>query len=150
MQKYRKAFLILMFTTLSVAGFSQANDSLEVRKFYEQNLIRWEGGSRYFKNNVALPVRKLELEYLYSKDAMKEFGKYKTEKTIGITGFVLTAALLTTSIVTTNTRNRRINYNTGYLIASAVTLSASITITIKSKRHLGRSVWLYNRDTLLR
>lgn len=135
-------FFLLLFRSQSSA---QNQDSVAIKKYYEENAILWLGGSRYYKNSQSFPLRSLKGELKFSPAARVEFDQFRRNRTYSTIGLVATGGLLVSSLLVKNRHTK-----TTLLVGSAVTLSISIPFTIKKQSHLSRAIWYYNRDILLR
>lgn len=136
------SFFLLMIRSHSSA---QNQDSVAIRKYYEENAILWLGGSRYYKHNQSFPLKSLKTEMKFSPAAMVELDQFRRSRTYSTIGLVATGGLLVSSFLVKNRHTK-----TTLLVGSAVTLSISIPFTIKKQSHLSRAIWYYNRDILLR
>ncbi len=135
--------LLFLLTTSQIAAQNQ--DSLAIKKYYEENAILWLGWTKYIKNNQSFPLKNLKKEIIFSPDAIHEFSLYRRNRTYLNVSTVIGSGLFVSSFVAkdTDTRLRR-------LAISMAVLTFSIPISFNTSKHLSRAIWLHNRDTLLR
>lgn len=141
--------ILILFNLLFLLAASQIaaqnQDSLAIKKYYEQNAILWLGWTKYIKNNKSFPLKNLKKEIIFSPDAIHEFSLYRRNRTYLNVSTVIGSGLFVSSFVAkdTDTRLRR-------LAISMAVLTFSIPISFNTSKHLSRSIWLHNRDILLR
>lgn len=141
--------LFILFNLLFLLSCSQLRaqnqDSVAIKKYYEENAILWLGKAKYFKNYQPYPLKNLKNEIKFSPDAKYEFTQYRRNRKILIGSLIATEVLAISSILATDTRAK-----VGLLAGSLIGLSIAIPASSKSMSHLSKSIWLHNRDILLR
>ncbi|MBK5279107.1 MAG: hypothetical protein JJE09_09625 [Bacteroidia bacterium] len=139
----------LLFTSLlffsSVQALAQNSDSIAIKKYYEANAILWLGKTKYFKNNQSFPLKQLKTEIKFSPDATYEFDQYRRNLKILMASIIATEVLAISSILAIDPYVKL-----GLLGGSLITLSIALPANSKTWAHLNRSIWLHNRDILLR
>lgn len=136
----------IFFLFIPVPSLCQNTDSIAIRKYYQENSILWLGSGKYYKNEVAYPLRRLKTEMSGSPDALFEFKKYRKQETFAKIGFAAGTGLIVASFF-----ERRRHYSTSsYIYAGVAVVAVSIPLHLGANKHLGRAVWYYNRDILLR
>ena len=140
------AILFNCFFLLSIfQSQGQNQDSLTIRKYYEQNTILWPGWTRYYKNNQSFPLRNLKNEINLSPDAIHEFALYRRNRT-GLNVTMIAGTGLFVAALLVNDRQTKL----GLLAASTLTVAISLPFSFSTSSHLSRAIWLHNRDIILR
>lgn len=141
--------ICILFNLLFLLAFSQLaaqnQDSVAIKKYYEENAILWLGWTKYIKNNQSFPLKNLEKEIIFSPDATHEFSRYKRNRTyLSISAFVGSGLYLSALLA----KDREVKL--GMFAGSLVAFSFSIPLSFNTSKHLSRAIWLHNRDILLR
>ncbi len=141
--------IFLLLSLLYLMAFSQLaaqnQDSVAIKKYYEENAIIWLGWTKYIKNNQTFPLKNLEKEIIFSPDAIHEFSKYRRYRTYLTISAIVGGGLYLSALVA---KDREVKL--GMFAGSLVALSFSIPFSFDTSKHLSRAVWLHNRDILLR
>ena len=141
--------LFILFNLLFLLSCSQLSaqnqDSVAIKKYYEENAILWLGWTKYIKNNQSFPLKNLEKEIVFSPDAIHEFSKYRRYRTYLNISAIVGGGLYLSALVA---KDREVKL--GMFAGSLVALSFSIPFSLNTSKHLSRAVWLHNRDILLR
>ncbi len=124
---------------------AQNQDSVAIKKYYEENAILWLGWTKYYKNNQSFPLKNLKKEIIFSPDAIHEFSQYKRNRTYLNVTAIVGGGLFFSAFVVKDTEIKL-----GMLAGSIAVLTFSIPISLNTSKHLSRSIWLHNRDILLR
>ncbi len=142
----RLLFLLGGFILLTLSQVhAQNQDSVAIKKYYEENAIYWLGWTTYYKNNQLFPLRDLKKEIILSPDAIYEFEKYKHNRTgLEISGAIGLGLFFSSFLV--QDRQTKV----GLLAGSAVALTISLPMSLSTGKHLSRAIWLHNRDVLLK
>jgi hypothetical protein len=130
-----------MFTS----ALAIAQDTTLARKYQEKTIFVY--GGKYLLDNQRLPKSSLKLllnKYPESRNEFEIFRKWKTGANIlnaGSLAFYMAAI------------SQLINYNyqkfQTFVTASFVTSMISLPIGRQAKKHFDKSVWLYNKNTLI-
>ncbi len=135
------AFMGLVLATTGVAQ----SDSLAIRRYYEKNTIYWPGRNTYVKADQHYPLKNLRHEFEFSKEAQLEWREHKRDKRRAIICLVVAQTLLLGGAISDEPI---------VLLTAAggagILLSVSVRHSNRSFAHLNRSVWVHNRDVLLR
>ncbi len=134
-----------LFLLTWLCAKAQNQDSVAIKKFYEENTIYWTGSTKYIKNYQYFPLRDLKKEIRLSPDAIHEYEQYRRNDRFLKTAFLASGAMLVSAILV---KNRQVKL--GLLTGSVITATIAIPISFKSSAHLGRAIWLHNRDVLLK
>ena len=137
--------LSFFFLLVGISLSAQSQDSLEFKKYYEQNAILWTGWTKYYKNNKAYPLKDLRKEITFSAEAQNELALYRRNRTFLTIGMITTAGLLISSALVEN-QDLRIRLAT----ASVVTATISLPFSFSTSKHLGKAIWFHNRDVLMK
>lgn len=141
--------IIASICCISLFAFSplaaQNQDSLAIRKYYEENAILWPGWTKYIKGNKSFPLRNLKEEIIYSPEAIHELSLYRKNRAyLEITMIASTGLLISAILV----QDQKVKL--GLLTGSLITASISIPLSFNTSAHLSRAIWLHNRDILLK
>ena len=137
-------FVCFLFLGLSYA-MAQNQDSVAIKKFYEENTIYWNGSTKYIKNFQSYPLRTLKQEIQFSPDAIHEYKEYRSDYNIARATLLASSVLLVSGILV---KDHEVKL--GLLSCSIITATISIPFSLNANKHLGRAIWLHNRDVLLR
>lgn len=135
--------LILLLADSQIVAQNQ--DSMAIKKYYEENAILWLGWTKYIKNNQSFPLKNLEKEIIFSPDAIHEFSLYRRNRTYLNVSAIVGGGLYLSALVV---KDREVKL--GLFAGSLVAFSFSIPLSLNTSKHLSRAVWLHNRDILLR
>ena len=139
-------FLIAFFLLMGLScAMAQNQDSVAIKKFYEENTIYWNGSTKYIKNFQSYPLRKLKDEIQFSPDAIHAYKQYRRDYNITRATLLASGVLLLSGMLV---KDHEVKL--GLLSCSIITTTVSIPFSLSSSKHLGRSIWLHNRDILLR
>ncbi len=136
-------FLVLLISYHSC--LAQNQDSVAIRKYYEENTLLWLGGNKYFKNSQSYPLKNLKNEIVLSPDAIYEETQYRRNNRKALIGKIVTIGLLISPLLAKNQ-----NTQVKLIYSSIFTMSITISIGYNAQKHLSRAIWLHNRDVLLR
>ena len=141
--------IFLLLSLLYLMAFSQLaaqnQDSVAIKKYYEENAILWLGWTKYIKNNQTFPLKNLEKEIIFSPDAIHEFSKYRRYRTYLTISAIVGGGLYLSALVA---KDREVKL--GMFAGSLVALSFSVSFSFDTSKHLNRAIWFHNRDILLR
>lgn len=136
--------LIILFCVILYPACSQSGD-LAIKKYYEENAIYWLGNYKYMKNSQKYPLKNLGDEFRFSLDATTLFNDFKKTNRLMIGCLILSSGFLISGIVV---KDQRMKLN--FLAGSMVVAAFAIPLSMKFSRQINQSIWLYNRDILLR
>lgn len=142
MQKVAIIFLPILFFVIETSAQNQ--DSVAIRRYYEENAILWLGENIFYKGDKKLTLKEMEATMAISRSALADFRQYKKSKTWTAVTLTASLGLLVGGAFVKERRTQ--NY---MLAGSMVMATVSIPLARKSQRYLGRSIWTYNRDILL-
>lgn len=134
-----------LICALFIAAPAQDQDSIAIRKYYDQNTILWTGTRKYFKNNQSCPVKNLRYEYAFSKEATQEYQLYRKYNQRFWIVYVLSAAAV---LIVPFTDEPEVGVP--ILLSSLVGFGISLPIARRAQHHFHRAIWVHNRDVLLR
>lgn len=137
-------FACLVLLTLFCAK-AQNQDSVAIKKYYEENTIWWNGSSHYIKSYQSFPLRDLKNEIRFSPDAIDQYKEYRRDYRFLRGTIIASTGLLVAAILVKDQKVR-----VGLLAGSIIATTISIPIRYKSSIHLGKAIWLHNRDVLLK
>jgi hypothetical protein len=147
MKNFKSAFfLVLLF---SVSGLqAQVNEELKSR--YETETI-YMRDARYVKNGITHRMgfmgNKMKNEFEMSPEGLATFQKYRSQSQTGFSLAVLATAAMFGSMFLAE-QNPGVGLAT--LGAGVVLAGVSVPFSIKAQRNFHRSIWLRNRDVLIR
>ncbi len=142
----RTLFVFGGFFFLAISPTTAQNpDSVAIKKFYEENTIYWMGTLKYMKNNQLFPIKNLKNEIRFSPDAIYEYKMSMHNKRMLTGAIIVSSALLVSGALV---KNRQVRL--GLLAGSLITIGAAFPFSLKFSSHMGRAIWLHNRDLLLR
>lgn len=119
----------------------------DIAGLYDENVIYLYGENRYFKNGETFKLKKLDAEFQYSNNGYREYLKYQKKAVQGNRLMLFTLA----AYVVAATQIRKNNVlAAGLGIAGFSANLVAIPVFGKSKKHLQRSVWLRNKDEIMR
>lgn len=123
----------------------QSADSLEIKRYYEQNTIFWPGRKVYFVGDQQFQLRDLKEQLSFSREATFELREFKRDRRRYWTTLLLSEVLFVTSIT-----SRHPQTGLPMLLAAGIGFSISTRYYNRSVAHLQRAIWVHNRDVLLR
>ena len=136
--------LIILFCVILYPAYSQSGD-LAIKKYYEENAIYWLGNYKYMKNSQKYPLKNLSNEFKFSMEATALFNDFKKTNRLMVGCLVLSTGFLLSAILVKDQRLKL-----GFLGGSVVVAAFAIPLTLKFSRQINQSIWLYNRDILLK
>jgi len=146
---------IFIFSSISVSQ-TDIKENYEKESLY---LKRTFFGTKYIKNNKSYPVsifnKSLENEMKISKDALKEYKKYKLNRNI-VLGLNIVSLVLVgygeynyLKLASSNQWDDKLFNRATYSIYSGLGFTLiSIPFQFKANNKLNKSIWLHNRDIL--
>jgi hypothetical protein len=139
--------LLLMSTSIALSQSSLPLDTLRAR--YENDLIHFmRGYPAKGYNGGRISYGDLRYEYSMSPEGLAEYNKFRPNQTVTTVLLWGSLAAFAGSIIAINNHND--DLAAGLIIGGSVQLLAAIPFGISANKHLQRSVWLRNRDLLLR
>jgi len=136
--------LIILFCMILYPACSQSED-LAVKKYYEENAIYWLGNYKYMKNSQKYPLKNLSNEFKFSMEATALFKDFKKTNRLMVGCLILSTGFLISGIVV-----KEQQLKLGFLAGSMVVATFAIPLSMKFSRQINQSIWLYNRDILLK
>lgn len=142
----RRILTIFCLAAIHTSLVAQSQDSIAIRKFYNENAILWTGSwSHYYQNNKTYPLKQLGDVVKFSPQALLEYQEYRKDRRVTIVLFTMSTSLLVSSVLV-NDRNTKI------VLAGGAVLTATIGIPFAKgwTSHLSKTIWIHNRDMLTR
>jgi hypothetical protein len=132
----------------SMTGLNAQQDtfsSVRLMDVYNKEVISY--GTRYIRDNEKLKFREVETLLLKYPESSAEYSRYKKKRNLSrLIG--LSTGIMASLIITNNDSDGAIQY---VYAAGGIGLGVTGTILMRqSYSHLQNSLWLYNRDVLMK
>jgi hypothetical protein len=135
---------ISIFILFLAPAFCVAQDENLAKKYEQKTVFLY--GSQYMLDGERLPTSGLKIILSKYTDSKDEYISARKWTTIGQVLSLASVGMSFYSLsqIRTNTRNSR-----NFFLASIVTTYVSMPFLKKGKKHLQKSVWLYNKNVLV-
>lgn len=141
----RLLVVALLLSSCSLA-FGQNKDSIAIRNFYNENALFWPGGfNKYRQGGKWHKFQEMEEVIRFSPEATLDYHKFMSNRRTSLILMTTSIVLLTSSIFVKDQQAR-----IGLAAGAVFTAGISIPFARRWTFYLNRTIWVHNRDMLIR